>query len=450
MNYKYSCIYESPMETNTYLPHFFDLNVSDSGKKLTVEIRDIDLSIVNSLRRCILSDVPCVAFDYRPTDPVDSGIQIHINTSPLHNEMIGHRLSMVPICMNEKQVAAFTRDPLLYGFKCRVKNTGREAIYVTSADIHVVDGRTGSTISKAIRDAFFPACPITKDHIVLVKLKPSLYGDDDGEELYFEAKAVVGTGSSHARWCPVSVSTFVNKIDEVACATAFDSMIANRQGQLSDTGQEQMTQTQIEEEKKKFYSLNASRVFLRDEYGDPRVFTFNVESEVGMSAPFIVFRAFEVLISMVDDLRSSMAQRLQSKVTSSICNGYCSFTIFGEGHTCGNMIQSHIYIEHFRKRSQEETGISYVAYFRPHPLENQIILRLKLKNPSADPFAFMVSSLQDLSTRLRAYALEWIGITKLKEETQGVEDIIHAFVSRISATHSTNPTIFSIPVGNYL
>lgn len=421
---------DSPMR------HFVDLSVSEDGKKLQVEVRDVDVSVVNSLRRSILSSVPCVAFDYRPTDPVDPGIRIYKNTTPLHHEMMGHRLSMVPICMDETQLAAFARDPQLYTFTLHMKNTGSEIVNVTSAHIKVMNGSTGSPMSESIRDAFFPACPITGDHILLVKLKPSPYGDGKGDEIHFDAKAVVNTGASHARWCPVSVATFVNKIDETQSKAAFDAQTASRQQQRKLASRPPMTSEEIEGAYKQFNCLEAMRYYQKDDYGEPRVFTFSVESEVGMRASFIVFKAFEVLISKIDAIRFALVHQDTDKISLSPCNevpGFYEYRISGEGHTCGNLIQAFLYSEHFRNRKPEDSNISYVAYHHPHPLENDIILRLKLRDVSSDPDAFMIASMHDLSKRMRDYANEWIRVSRLEDPSvtpADVVDIIQQFAKR--------------------
>tara|TARA_B110000483_G_scaffold233686_1_gene302754 strand:- start:1883 stop:2224 length:342 start_codon:yes stop_codon:yes gene_type:complete len=59
----------------------------------------IDVSLVNSIRRTILSDIPNVAFYFnaKNTDQETADILIDTNDSPLHNEFMAQRLSMVPI-----------------------------------------------------------------------------------------------------------------------------------------------------------------------------------------------------------------------------------------------------------------------------------------------------------------------------------------------------------------
>ena len=55
---------------------------------MTMDIKDIRLSLVNGLRRCIINSVKSIAFE---------DINIIINNSPLHNQFLSHRIEMIPI-----------------------------------------------------------------------------------------------------------------------------------------------------------------------------------------------------------------------------------------------------------------------------------------------------------------------------------------------------------------
>ena len=57
-------------------------------KKAVLKIEDIQLYFVNSLRRIMLSDLPKLAVD---------SVVIYDNTSALFDEIISHRLGLIPI-----------------------------------------------------------------------------------------------------------------------------------------------------------------------------------------------------------------------------------------------------------------------------------------------------------------------------------------------------------------
>ena len=57
----------------------------------------LDKSIINSLRRTLLSTIPTVAFR---TDINNSDIIIKKNNSSLHNEFLADRIALIPLYIN--------------------------------------------------------------------------------------------------------------------------------------------------------------------------------------------------------------------------------------------------------------------------------------------------------------------------------------------------------------
>ncbi len=75
--------------------------VGDYHLKTSFEITDIHLALANSLRRCFSSIVPTVTFDDEYKEQVElKSIIINKNTSALHNEFLSHRLSLIPLDLN--------------------------------------------------------------------------------------------------------------------------------------------------------------------------------------------------------------------------------------------------------------------------------------------------------------------------------------------------------------
>ena len=61
------------------------------------EEQGLNKSIINSLRRVLLSSIPSVGFR---TEMKNTDLKIIKNTSPLHNEYIIHRIAMIPLYIN--------------------------------------------------------------------------------------------------------------------------------------------------------------------------------------------------------------------------------------------------------------------------------------------------------------------------------------------------------------
>ena len=79
------------------------INYTDDQKQtensITFDIKGekdkgLNKSIINSLRRVLLSSIPSIGFR---TEMNNTDIKILKNTTPLHNEFILHRIAMIPL-----------------------------------------------------------------------------------------------------------------------------------------------------------------------------------------------------------------------------------------------------------------------------------------------------------------------------------------------------------------
>ena len=78
-------------------------NISLKGDELKFTLSNVNVSVANSIRRTILSDIPTVVFKTAPYE--ENKANIIVNTSRLNNEIIKQRLSCIPICV--KQIDEF-------------------------------------------------------------------------------------------------------------------------------------------------------------------------------------------------------------------------------------------------------------------------------------------------------------------------------------------------------
>lgn len=399
---------------------FVDIQrVNDDPQHIRFEVEDVDLSIVNALRRTLISHVPNVAFCFDAYDRARNDVTIHKNTSTLHNEFLGHRISLVPVGVSENQLRIF--EPSKYRFVLKAKNNTDKPMFVTSADIAVFD-HTGAKLPKDARDALFPACSITGDSVLLVKLKPVSYSaatyDLHGEEIDVECTASIGTGHEHARWSPVSECYFRNKQDVASSTQA----LAKRIEELGDDAEE------IKTVREQWPTLNAHRHFIKNSAGMPRVFEFFVKSEApGLRPAYLVFKALRVLVDRVTALKDAMRSRDTSKVTVdavSNLDDFYEFSVQNEDHTIGNLVHALLY----NKWVLQEGGkaVSYVGYYLPHPLEDRIVFKVKVASSGevSDVFVEGLTWIQDIlkglmSEWIKASSLDKAGIVEVSEFAKG-------------------------------
>jgi DNA-directed RNA polymerase subunit L len=399
---------------NNNVEHFRDIHLSHFHKHLKFTIVGIPVFIVNAVRRAIIADVPTVAMHYVPEHDKNVGpgsMQVLKNTSPIYNEMLCKRLALVPVCVNEGQLADTMEDPSKYKFRLKKKNTDTHNVVVTSKDIEVLD-REDKSIAQDERDALFPACPETGDHIILTKLKSR--PNRDGGEIHVEAGCSVMSGRTHAMFCPTSACYFTNVVDDRAADEAYRSLVKDKHGDVS---------------RERFDSLERFRYFKKNEKGEPREFEFFVECECGLDARFVVYMGFRSLYTMVMEKKKALQNRDIDKIKAvntgrrrfmekleddkeAVGKGAIyDFFLFDEDHTFGNLVQSLIfeanYVPTTWNREAPFGEISYVGYHQPHPLENYIIIRIRFKDEKVDPYAFFVKNLEYAGTVVKHYMDRW-------------------------------------------
>jgi len=169
-------------------------NISDC--EIQLELKKAKLSIANSLRRIMMSEIPILAIEI---------VRFEINTSVFHDEFISHRLGLIPIRSDKVGQFRYTRE-------CDCNTHCHRCACYFELDISC-DKLTKSVYSTDLQLKFpgkndfgqniFPVHfsgtnkLIEKKPILISRLKP-------GQRLKLTAIAKKGIGKEHAKWNPVS------------------------------------------------------------------------------------------------------------------------------------------------------------------------------------------------------------------------------------------------------
>ena len=337
---------------------------SEDTNQLNIEFYNINLSLINGIRRVILSEFPTIAFNI--DDYLNSDMKIITNTSSINNEFILHRIGLVPI--HYSSIKAF--DPSKYKFVIDKKNTGTSIISVKSNDFKVYNTET-SMEEEAIQ--FFPPDPITNDFIIILRLKQN--PNKIGEKLHVEGKASIGTGSVNARYSPVSCITFKNKIDESKKDIAL-------QEYLDKTIKEDKTQDLINKETINFNLTYGERYFHTNENDEPNIFEMFIESIGVVPSHTILYESLDIIKQKLNSITNTInkiisensdEEKIQISKSLDTMDAF-EVKINNETHTIGNIIQSYAALNF----SEEE--LPYIGYRNPHPLKKFIVVKLKTSN----------------------------------------------------------------------
>ena len=163
------------------------------SEKHSFDIQNLDLSVINGIRRIILTEIPVVGF----YGEEETSIEMISNTGPLHNEFMKHRIGLIPINIDEKITDNYEDNE--YEFELNVNNTGSATINITTANFN--GSYKNKELSKAELKELFPPNSTTKENILITRLRPN-------EELHFKATGVKRTAKTNASFSVLSLANF--------------------------------------------------------------------------------------------------------------------------------------------------------------------------------------------------------------------------------------------------
>ena len=346
---------------------------SKSTQKISASFRitDINVTLANTIRRVIVAHTASVGFRTEPYEKSD--VDIQINTTPLVNEMIAHRIGMIPI-------KAFPEifDPSLYEFHIDVENGTKELLDVRTSDFRVYMRNAENPLAPPTEvksDEFFPPDPITGDTILITRLRPQWNPMASNERLKLRAKASISTGKENVRWCPATQVSYeyTPNPDPAHIEEVFTNWLQlNKKIEDPTT----LSEDKLGELKREFNTMEIQRCYLRNEKNEPNDFTFHIES-VGIQAiPDIVqngLKACEHLVQKYKDCTTSVPENLVFQAGDSRFPSIDA--IFqNEDHTLGNLLETYIVENHID--GEQSPKINYVGYKVPHPLRPEMFIRM--------------------------------------------------------------------------
>ena len=335
----------------------------------------VDTTVANTLRRCILAFTRSVGFRADLTDMANPGIVIRKNTSVIFNEMLAHRITLIPLAV--RRLAEF--DPKSMEISLSIRNTSASVMHVKASDFKIVQ-KSLEGEEEIPSATLFPPDPITGDTCLVTSLRPA--AGASVEEIDLTAYPVIGAGEQFMGFCPVAQCSYGNTEDPdpVRQEQFFHEWLAEfkKIAEPASVPPEVIAKHKVE-----WRTMAIQRCFkISDTTGEPNSFDFVVESVGVRPVPDIVAEGIQKVIDLVTPFASTETPSADLGITtqpvdSRMTNGI-DVNIAGQEHTLGNLLQSMITAIYLDTEAPD-APITYAAYKVPHPLHKSVRLRLGIR-----------------------------------------------------------------------
>jgi DNA-directed RNA polymerase subunit L len=364
---------------------------ADAHNHVRFTLQDIHYSMANSVRRAMIAKVPTIGFKSEPH--TQSTIKIERNDTYLNNQIIAHRLAMIPI--HAPHPEQFEVDD--YIFYLDVSNDTNTLLLVTTEHFKIKRISTNAYLSEKEVRVLLPADPLTGEFFPIVKLKPKYY---TGIEQVAEAAAAIGanirmagsdtvgiklnarlvksTGDENGHFSPVAACSYGNTRDPERAAVALAKFVESENAKNTASG---LTPYPEDVLVRRFNLNEVQRWYKVDENGEPTSFDFVIES-VGVIPPLVCLeRGFQWLVDslehMIGNLETGNEKSVIVRPVATLGNGF-EIIIEGEDDTLGNVITCGLIRQYASLALEPENRrLASISYFRTHPLERRIIIAVK-------------------------------------------------------------------------
>jgi DNA-directed RNA polymerase subunit D len=402
-------------------------NVNFSGNVAKFQLSPTHVAYANTLRRLCMSYVESVGFRADiGNDGSTTDVKIISNSTPMTNEMLAHRIGLLPIYADPKGW-----DPEKYLFVLNKINDTEKVMDIYASDFKVLEKRGDETVENNSRDFFRPSLTGSNvnrqisganDTCLIATLKPLLPGGKP-EEIHIEAKATVGIGRQHARFIPTTQCAYSYTLDTNPehIKETFNTWVTNTKmfsdPSLLDKDEYKQKKAEFMRE---FNTLQINRCYLKDESGEPYSFDFTMESVGPLDCKKIVLEACEKAIEIckrfvADNLpKDVIIQRTDTQLL-----GY-DIVFQRQDHTLGHLLQAWI-----DQNLVGKGAITFAGYDIPHPLRDEMVLRVGVSDGDEKSARFALkSAAAACEAMFQTWRDQWSGMTQgVVEPTKDVEVI---------------------------
>jgi len=437
-------------------PMNFIIN-KENENRMEFTLSPINVSYANTLRRLMLTGVETIAFrSDMTTTGTTTDVRVLQNDTPMTNEMLADRIGLLPIYVKEPLI--WDKDK--YVFTLNVTGKEDKTTYVTASDFKIHEVKNASQFEvvneenqdveekkheneyerEISSDELFIPNALTQQTSLIAILQPST----PPQKLHIIAKASIGTGREHARFSPVSQCSYEYSLDsnEERIEQMFTTWlsVAKKIDNIDKTSEKYNIVW------REFNTMQIKRCYLMNEKQQPYSYDFTIETIGTLPIKYIVSRACDVGENLCNRYVNIDTVVQDKYITISPANSRIigfDFLIRGQDHTLGNLLQTWLVDNHIEGASVPK--ITYAGYSVPHPLRDEIILRIGVEDGKEETARkALAAAARGCAFMFRQMRESWL------KETGGVPRPVapklRAAASSFAPTATAAPTVVPVPV----
>ena len=331
----------------------------EENNRLRFHISDINVSLVNGLRRTILADIPVFVFKTTPYEENQADIQV--NTTRFNNEIIKQRLSCVPIHIDDLTIPYENLEVEIHK-----KNDGTDIIFVTTEDFKIKDIQTEKYLEQEQVKKIFPPfiTPDKTEHYIdFIRLRPKLGEAISGEEIKINAKISIGDAKEHGMYNVVSTCTYSNHFDEETANSAWEDIKREKQQENSN-----IDSTELERLKQNWMLLEGKRYYVKD------TFDFMIETVGIYKNNKLIKKACQIIKYQLEKIGAGENITI-TKSDNTMDNSH-HIILKNKDYTIGKILEYGLYNKYYEDVAQGNEVISYISFFKKHPHDDDGILKV--------------------------------------------------------------------------
>jgi DNA-directed RNA polymerase subunit L len=338
-------------------------NIEHNSGITTFSVENINVSLVNALRRVILSDIPCVVFRSAPHDK--SLVDIAENTTRLNNEILKHRMSCIPIHIRDLSIPLDN-----YVVEVNMENDTNEVVHITTKDFKIKNVETDKYLTDKEVARIFPPNEITGDHIIFARLRPRISDEIPGEKLALSAKMVVSTAKEDGAFNVASTCSYSMTPDRIKQQQVW----TEKEKEMKSNG---VDEADIQFAKADWLVHDGKRVY------KDNAFDFVLESVGVFDNASLVHTACDIMVKKLEKLvEESDAQTLEIKESETLMTAF-DIVLENEDYTLGKCVEYGFHKLFYH----DQEVFDFVGFRKHHPHDSYSVVRLSFKDNTTEKTA---------------------------------------------------------------